>query len=139
MELPWGMFGENFTIAGLLEEAVHIGDRLRIGCGVMLVTQPRIPCYKLAAKFGRGDIVQRFLDSGRSGFYLRVVQEGDVGAGDRIEAMSRARDALTVAEVARLYNGQSGERDLLVRAVRLEALPERWRDRFRDRLRELNG
>jgi MOSC domain-containing protein YiiM len=139
MELPWGMFGENFTLEGLLEEAVHIGDRFRIGSGVMMVTQPRIPCYKLAAKFGREDIIQRFLESGRSGFYLKVVREGDVGAGDRIEPMSRDSAAVTVTEVARLYNGQSDDRDLFQRAVQLEALPERWRDRFQERLRELNS
>jgi MOSC domain-containing protein YiiM len=139
MELPWGMFGENFTIEGLLEEAVHIGDRFRIGSGVMMATQPRIPCYKLAAKFGREDIIQRFLESGRSGFYLKVVREGDVGAGDRIEPMSRDSAAVTVTEVARLYNGQSDDRDLFQRAVQLEALPERWRDRFQERLRELDS
>jgi MOSC domain-containing protein YiiM len=139
MELPWGMFGENFTLEGLLEEAVHIGDRFRIGSGVMMVTQPRIPCYKLAAKFGREDIIQRFLESGRSGFYLKVVREGDVGAGDRIEPMSRDSAAVTVTEVARLYNGQSDDRDLFQRAVQLEALPERWRDRFQERLRELDS
>jgi MOSC domain-containing protein YiiM len=138
MELPWGMFGENFTIEGLLEEAVHIGDRFHIGSGAMMVTQPRIPCYKLAAKFGREDIIKRFLASGRSGFYLKVVQEGEVGAGDRIEPMSRDGDAITVADVARLYNGQSDDRDLLQRAVQLEALPERWRDRFQQRLQQLN-
>jgi MOSC domain-containing protein YiiM len=123
----------------LLEEAVHIGDRFRIGSGVMMVTQPRIPCYKLAAKFGREDIIRRFLESGRSGFYLKVVREGDVGAGDRIEPMSRDSAAVTVTEVARLYNGQSDDRDLFQRAVQLEALPERWRDRFQERLRELNS
>jgi MOSC domain-containing protein YiiM len=88
MELPWGMFGENFTTEGLLEQAVNIGDQFRLGSAVAMVTQPRVPCYKLAAKFGREDIIKRFLASGRSGFYLKVVQEGEVGAGDRIELMS---------------------------------------------------
>jgi MOSC domain-containing protein YiiM len=134
MELPWGMFGENFTVAGLIEEAVNIGDQFRIGSGVVMVTQPRVPCYKLAAKFGREDIIKRFLASGRSGFYCKVVQEGEVGAGDAIEAVSRDSHAITVADVARLYNGQSDDFDLLQRAVRTEALPEGWRDYFQRKI-----
>ena len=82
MELPWGMFGENFTTTGLMEGAVNVGDQFCVGSAMVMVTQPRVPCYKLAAKFGREDIVKRFLASGRSGFYLKVVQEGEVGAGD---------------------------------------------------------
>jgi MOSC domain-containing protein YiiM len=134
MELPWGMFGENFTVAGLIEETVNIGDRFRIGSGIVMVTQPRVPCYKLAAKFGREDIIKRFLVSGRSGFYCKVMQEGEVGAGDAIEAVSRDGHAVTVADIARLYNGQSDDLDLLRRAVQIEALPEGWRDYFRQKI-----
>jgi MOSC domain-containing protein YiiM len=134
MELLWGMFGENFTTEGLLEQAVNIGDQFRLGSAVAMVTQPRVPCYKLAAKFGREDIIERFLASGRSGFYLKVVQEGDVGAGDLIEPMSRDGHAVTVADVARLYQGTSDDRDLLQRAVRVNALPEHWRERFRQQI-----
>jgi len=128
MELPWGMFGENFTTEGLLEETVNIGDRFRIGSAVVMVTQPRVPCYKLAAKFGREDIIKRFLASGRSGFYLRVLQEGEVGAGDMIEVLSRDSDAITVADIARLYSGERQDLDLLRRAVRVEALSVSWRE-----------
>jgi MOSC domain-containing protein YiiM len=134
MELPWGMFGENFTTEGLLEQAVNIGDQFRLGSAVAMVTQPRVPCYKLAAKFGREDIIKRFLASGRSGFYLKVVQEGEVGAGDRIELMSRDGHAVTVADVAYLYQGTSSDRDLLQRAVRVNALPEHWRQRFQQQI-----
>jgi MOSC domain-containing protein YiiM len=134
MELLWGMFGENFTVAGLIEETVNIGDRFRIGSGIIMVTQPRVPCYKLAAKFGREDIVKRFLVSGRSGFYCKVMQEGEVGAGDAIEAVSRDSHAVTVADIARLYNGQSDDLDLLRRAVEIEALPEGWRDYFQQKI-----
>jgi MOSC domain-containing protein YiiM len=134
MELLWGMFGENFTTEGLLEQAVNIGDQFRLGSAVAMVTQPRVPCYKLAAKFGREDIIERFLANGRSGFYLKVVQEGDVGAGDLIEPMSRDGHAVTVADVAHLYQGTSKNRDLLQRAVRVNALPEHWRERFQQQI-----
>jgi MOSC domain-containing protein YiiM len=134
MELPWGMFGENFTVAGLSEETVNIGDQFRIGSGLVIVTQPRVPCYKLAAKFGREDIIKRFLASGRSGFYCKVVQEGEVGAGDAIEAVSHDRHAVTVADIARLYTGQSADLDLLRRAVQIEALPEGWRDYLQQKI-----
>jgi len=85
MELPWGQFGENLTTEGLNEEDTHIGDVLRIGKATVQVTQPRLPCFKLAAKFQRDDILKRFLQSGRSGFYLSVIEEGLVAAGDAIE------------------------------------------------------
>src|SRR5713101_10182659 len=85
VDLPWGMFGENFTTEGVLEEAVHIGDRLQVGSAEFVVTQPRMPCYKLAIRFGRPDIVKRFLRSGLTGFYLAVLQEGEVTAGDSIK------------------------------------------------------
>ena len=136
-EFPWGMFGENFTSEGLLEDVVNVGDRFRIGSAVALVTQPRVPCFKLAAKFGREDIVQRFLASGRSGFYLKVVQEGEVGAGDPIEPLSRDLYAVAVADVARLYRDRSGDLSLLQRAVQVEALSEGWRERFQRRIDQL--
>ena len=81
MDLPWGTFGENFTTEGLGEDELHIGDRFRIGSAVVMVRQPRMPCYKLAAKFQRDDMIERFLRSGRSGFYFSVEQEGEVDAG----------------------------------------------------------
>jgi MOSC domain-containing protein YiiM len=137
MELPWGMFGENFTTTGLLEGAVNVGDTFRIGSAVAMVTQPRVPCYKLAAKFGREDIVKRFLASGRSGFYLKVVQEGEVGAGDAIELMSRDGHAVTVADVATLYRDGSDQVSLLRRAVQVEALPEDWREHFQQQIAQL--
>jgi MOSC domain-containing protein YiiM len=137
MEFPWGMFGENFTSEGLLEDVVNVGDRFRIGSAVAMVTQPRVPCFKLAAKFGREDIIQRFLASGRSGFYLRVVQEGEMGAGDPIEPLSRDPYMVTVAEVARLYRDRSDDLSLLQRIVQVEALSEGWRERFQRRIDQL--
>ncbi len=98
--LPWGAFGENLTIAGYIESAVHVGDRFRIGTTVLAATKPRFPCYKLGIRLGRDDIVDRFLVSGRTGFYLRVVDEGEVGAGDAIEALERTASAPTIADLA---------------------------------------
>ena len=83
-ELPWGSFGENFTIEGLLENDVAIGDELDVGTASFVITQPRTPCFKLAIRFGREDMIKRFLRSRRPGFYLRVLREGEVGAGDAI-------------------------------------------------------
>lgn len=134
MELPWGMFGENLTIAGLLEDAIHIGDRLRVGTAELRVTQPRTPCYKLEIKFGRADMVQRFLASQRSGFYFAVVQEGDVAAGDSIEIIDRDPDQITVADIVRLRQGELHDLDLLQRAVQLQALPSNLRDQLKKRL-----
>lgn len=102
MNLPWGMFGENFTTEGLWEEEVHIGDHFRIGSAEVMVTQPRMPCYKLGIKFGRMDIGRQFLASGRTGFYLAVLQEGEVSAGDRIELIHRDENQVTVAAMVRL-------------------------------------
>src|SRR5712692_3335538 len=130
VELPWGMFGENFTVEGMLESEVNIGDEFRIGSAELVVTQPRLPCYKLAVKFGRDDIIKRFLGSGRTGFYFAVLKEGEVGAGDPIEMISRDANDLTVAGVTQLY--LHGENDLgaLQRALRVNALPDSWKVHF---------
>jgi MOSC domain-containing protein YiiM len=80
--LPWGVFGENLTTSGLLEEAVNVGDQFRVGAALLQATQPRLPCYKLGIKFGREDMVRRFLTGGRYGWYVAVIEEGEIGAGD---------------------------------------------------------
>jgi MOSC domain-containing protein YiiM len=133
-ELPWGMFGENFTTEGLNEASVRIGDRFRIGSAEVTVTVPRMPCYKLGIKFGRTDIVKRFMASGRTGFYLSVQREGEVGAGDEVELLGRDENGVTVADSSRLYVRGEGDVETLRRAVVLEALPESWRERFRQQL-----
>jgi MOSC domain-containing protein YiiM len=136
MDLPWGLFGENLTIEGLLEEDVRIGDRLRVGSAEFVVTQPRMPCVKLGIRFGRPDIVKRFLRSGRTGFYFAVVSEGELGAGDAIELLTQAEEGLTVANVVNLYAVDTESQELLRRAIQSSALPESWRDYFRKRLWE---
>jgi MOSC domain-containing protein YiiM len=134
VDLPWGAFGENFTTEGLLEEAVHIGDRLRVGSAEFVVTQPRMPCFKLAIRFRRTDIVKRFLRSGRTGFYLAVLREGSVAAGDPIELFAADEHRIAVADVVSLYTADAKNQDLLRRASELSVLPAGWRDYFRKRL-----
>jgi MOSC domain-containing protein YiiM len=134
VDLPWGMFGENFTTEGLLEEGVYIGDRFRIGETEVMATEPRMPCYKLGIKFGRADIMKRFLASPRTGFYFAVVREGMVGAGDAIELIGRAQKEISVADVTRLYAFEKGDVKGLRRAIQVEALPESWKGYFRHQL-----
>ena len=135
-DFPWGAFGENLTTEGLLEDRVHIGDRFRAGSTEFIVTQPRMPCFKLAIRFNRPDIVRRFLRSGRAGFYLAVVQEGDIGAGDSLDLVAEDNSHITVADVVGLYAADAANQDLLRRASELSALPESWREYFRERLWE---
>ena len=133
-DLPWGAFGENLTTEGLLESEVRIGDRIRIGSALFLVTQPRVPCFKLGVRFGRDDMVKRFLRSGRSGFYLAVRAEGEVARGNPIEFAGRDDQGVTVADIAALYARDMDNEDLLRRAIDVPALPETWKSYFRERL-----
>ena len=137
VELPWGMFGENLTVEGMLESEVNIGDQFRIGSAELVVTQPRFPCYKLAVKFGRDDIIKRFLESGRTGFYFAVQKEGDVGAGDSIEIISKDVNGLTVADVTRLYLGDQDDLETLHKALEVDALPDSWKNHFERQLEKL--
>ena len=137
-ELPWGMFGENLTTEGLREKDVYIGDRFRIGTAELSVTQPRVPCYKLGIRFGRPEMVKRFLSSRRSGFYFGVAQEGEIDRGDPIELIARDKNSLTVADIVRLYAFEKDDRKTLQRAVELEALPDSWRGYFLEQLRGIS-
>jgi MOSC domain-containing protein YiiM len=132
MHLPHGMFGENLTTEGLQEEEIYIGDQFRVGSAVLQVTQPRMPCFKLGIRFGRSDIVKRFWQSGRSGFYFSVVAEGDLAAGDRIEMLARGPEEISVADVVRLYRGDEHRPELLDRALRAP-LPGSWKEELRER------
>lgn len=97
--LSWGAFGENLTVSGISEGAVRVGDRFRIGTALLAATKPRFPCYKLGIRFRREDIIPRFLASGRTGFYLRVLEEGDVGAGDAVDALGGGDGRETIADL----------------------------------------
>ncbi len=139
MELPWGMFGENLTIQGLSEESVHIGDRFQGGSAHLMVTQPRLPCYKLGIKFGRDDILKRFLQSGLTGFYFAVLKEGEVAAGDPIRLLHRDEHQVKIADITRLYHQDKHNLDLMRRVLAVEAVPEVWRNYFLQRLTKLTG
>jgi len=137
-QLPMGMFGENFTIDGLLEDSVRIGDEFSVGSAGVIVTQPRLPCYKLGVRFQSDDMVKRFLASGRTGFYLAVTREGEVGAGDEIANTLRDPNGVPVSEITRLYVAKKYAADdvaAVERALQVDALPESWKSYFVERLR----
>jgi MOSC domain-containing protein YiiM len=134
IDLPWGAFGENFTIEGLLEDHICVGDRVQIGTAEFVVTQPRMPCFKLGIRFNRMDMVKRFLRSKRTGFYLAVLREGKVGAGDTIHFVNRQKDGLTITDIVNLYTVDSENQELLRRATALAELPDGWKEYFRKRL-----
>jgi len=137
MEMPWGMFGENLTTEGMNEQEVHIGDKFSIGEAIVMVTQPRTPCFKLALKFQRDDMLKRMLENGRSGFYFAVVQQGAIQAGDAITRVHADPEAISVAAINRVYKNGGDDVNLLRRAANLEALPESWREYFREELQSL--
>ena len=122
-QLSWGSFGENLTTEGLEENGLAIGDRLRIGSALLTVTQPRMPCYKLNLRFGRDDMIKRFLISRRPGFYFSVAEGGEVTADSSIEIASRDPNQVTVADIAQLYLSPTRDRSLLERALNVGALP----------------
>ena len=137
MDLPYGMFGENFTTEGMFETGVNVGDRFRVGAAELMVTEPRQPCYKLGIKFGRADIIRKFLQSRRSGFYLAVLKEGEVEAGDEIELISRDQNSIAISDITRLYAFEKDDLETMRRAVKVEALPESWRKSFQKQIQKL--
>jgi len=139
VDFPWGSFGENLTTEGLLERELSIGDRVCAGSVELIVTQPRLPCYKLNAKFNRDDMVKLFLKSRRTGFYFAVAREGEIGAGDRIHFLSRDEGRVSVADITRLYAFERNDLDGMRRAAEVKALPDGWRDYFRGRLETAAG
>jgi MOSC domain-containing protein YiiM len=147
-DLPFGVFGENFTTQGLLEDSVHLGDRFAVGSAEVVATQPRLPCYKLGIRFQSDEMVKRFLAAARTGFYLAVTREGEVGAGDEIKPLSRDASAVPVSEITRLYVANPAARgeafsdaDAVVvhRALQVDAFPESWKSYLRDRLPKVNA
>ena len=134
VDMPWGTFGENFTVEGLLEDSVYIGDRYSIGEVEVVVTQPRLPCYKLGVRFGRADMVKKFLASRRTGFYFAVTREGIVKAGDAIEFVRRDQARISVADITRVYAFEKDDLETIRHAMSVEALPESWRGYFQHQL-----
>jgi MOSC domain-containing protein YiiM len=130
VELPWGSFGENLTTAGLLEANVHLGDRFQIGTAEVAVTQPRLPCFKLNLKFQRDDMAKRFLASRRTGFYFRVLREGEIGAGDEIVRVHQDENHVSIADAMKIYLGDPDAAELRERALRVQYLSNSWREEF---------
>ena len=129
--LPMGAFGENFTTEGLTEDFVHIGDQLSLGSAEVVVSQPRLPCYKLGIRFKLDDMAKRFLASQRPGFYLAVIREGEVGPGDEVIVLDHDPNSISVSEINRLYVTKEYDKEdlrLVRTALALEALPESWKE-----------
>jgi MOSC domain-containing protein YiiM len=139
LDLPWGMFGENFTTEGLSESELNIGDKFSIGSALVMVTEPRMPCYKLGLRFGRADIIKRFLISERTGFYLAVLQEGEVSPGNQFQLLEKDGGGVRVSDITRLYVRDKGNTALLRRAIAVKVLPEGWKTYFQQRLEKLSA
>ena len=138
VELGWGHLGENFTVDSMDEESIYIGDEFRVGTTRLVVTEPRMPCFKLGVRFGRADMPKGFLQSGRSGFYFGVLEEGHVQAGDAVELISKHPDGLAVADVTSLYTIERGNVALLKKAISVAALPDSWTGYFEHQLERLD-
>lgn len=139
-ELPMGVFGENFTLDSAQEESVHLGDRFSVGSAEVVVTQPRLPCYKLGIRFESDDMVRRFLASGRTGFYLAVTREGAVGAGDEVEVIRRDPNGVAISEIVRLYTAKrydSADVATIEKTFAVEAFPESWKEYLRERVEQV--
>jgi MOSC domain-containing protein YiiM len=133
-ELRWGSFGENFTTEGMFETEVSVGDQFRIRSAVVMARTPRIPCLKLAAKFGRDTMIKEFLNSGYSGFYFSVVEEGEIGAGDQFEFLGGETPTVRISDVNRLYVSPASDLGMLERATQVKSLPAGWREHFQAKL-----
>lgn len=140
-DLPMGSFGENFTLESELEDSIHLGDRFSVGSAEVVVTQPRLPCYKLMIKFDVADMIKRFFSSGRSGYYVLVAREGEVGAGDEVRRIARDPNGIPVSDITRLYVAKrytAQDRATIQRALQIPALPDSWKDHFQERLAQMN-
>lgn len=133
-DFGWGQFGENFTVEGMLEDDIHIGDRFRVGGAVIEVTQPRVPCYKLSMKMGLRDFARQFLTSLRVGFYVRVLEEGEVAAGDAIRRLVVGPGRISVREAIHLLYFDPENLSDARRALSVEAFSPAWLQSFADRL-----
>jgi MOSC domain-containing protein YiiM len=138
MDLVWGMFGENLTTEGLTEDSVNIGDEFNIGSAKVVATQPRMPCYKLGVRFGRMDIIKRFLASGLPGIYFKVLKEGEIKTGDEIILTKRDNNNVTVKDIVWLYTREQ-DIDTMNRATRIRHLAEGWKYYFKEQIGKLEG
>jgi len=130
MSLPWGMFGENFTTEGMFEESVNIGDQFKVGTANLIATQPRMPCYKLGVKFGNMDMIKRFLASGLTGVYFKVMKEGELEQGDEIKLIKKDENSVTIKDIVRIYTIDKDDIQTIERAIKIKDLPNGWRYHF---------
>ena len=139
MDLTWGMFGENFTTEGLLEDVVNVGDQFEIGSAKLVATQPRMPCYKLGVRFGRMDVIRRFMTSGRPGIYFKILKEGEVKTGDKIKNIKRDKNNVTVKDIVSLYISKNHMDiiEMMRRAIKIRDLPEGRRYEFEQKIEQL--
>ena len=137
MSLPWGMFGENFTTQGMFEEMVNIGDQFQVGTAKVVATQPRMPCYKLGVKFGRMDIIKKFLASGLTGVYFKVMKEGDLEQGDEIKLVKKDKNNVTIKDIVRLYTVNKDDVQTIERAIKVKDLPNGWKSHFIEQLKQV--
>jgi MOSC domain-containing protein YiiM len=139
MDLVWGMFGENLTTEGLMEDAVNIGDHLQIGSAKLVATQPRMPCYKLGVRFGHMEIIRMFMASNRPGIYFRVLKEGKVQRGDKIEVVKRDENNVKVTDIVSLYINRDNADSIetMRRATKISVLPEGWKNEFQQNIEQL--
>ena len=135
--MPNGMFGENLTVEGLMESEFTVGDVFRIGSATVIATQPRMPCYKLGVKFGRMDVIKKFLASGRSGIYFKVSKEGEVATGDTIHQITKDPNQITISDIVRLYSIEREDLQTMRRAVKVDALPKGWKRYFLEQIQRL--
>ena len=135
MSLPWGMFGENFTTQGMFEEMVNVGDQFQVGTAKVAATQPRMPCYKLGVKFGRMDIIKKFLASGLTGVYFKVIKEGDLEQGDEIKLIKKDENNVTIKDIVRLYTVNKDDLQTMERAIKIKDLPNGWKFHFIEQLK----
>ncbi len=138
-DLKWGMFGENFTTEGLLEDAINVGDQFQIGSAKLVATQPRMPCYKLGVRFRRMDVIRRFMTSGRPGIYFKILKEGEVKTGDKIKNIKRDKNNVTVKDIVSLYISKNHIDiiEMMMRAIKIRDLPEGWRYEFEQKIEQL--
>jgi MOSC domain-containing protein YiiM len=134
LEIEFGFFGENLVTTGMFEGALHIGDRYRFGSAVLEVSEPRFPCAKMVARIGDPESAEKFIASRKSGYYLRVIEEGAVAVGDTIELVDSSDYPLTIREVVDAHANKDSDPELLRRAIDCPRLPEKWRTRFANRL-----
>lgn len=136
-DLPYGMFGENLTTEDLFEDSVNVGDVYEIGTSHLVVTQPRMPCYKLGIKFGRMDVIEKFINSKKPGIYFKVLKEGELEPGSEIKLIKKDKNNVTVNDIVKLYLrdlNDSNDSKLLKKAIKLEYLPAGWKAHFKKKL-----